>query len=112
MWTTIISGVTSILPAAINTVSSVVKDKKIKNAAEKIKEGGIDEVVDNVVHKDVASGISISSKRLMNIAGTPTLFYLAYKLLSEGNNTGGIVMAVCAVVYCVGLSYVTKISEG
>jgi len=111
MYGAIIKGAINLVPMAINTISSVVKDKKVKNVAKELKDGGVGDVIDNVVHKDVAAGLSISSKRAMNVAGTPVLFYLAYQLLAGNNVMGGAIMAGCAVLYTVGLAYVTHLTE-
>jgi len=111
MWTSIISAV----PALINTAVSVVKDKKVKNETKAIagalKNGNAEPLIDSVIHKDIASGVSVSHKRAMNVVGTPALMYMAYQLLSAGNTIGGAIMALSAVIFAVGMAYITHVSE-
>jgi hypothetical protein len=102
---------------AVNTATSLIKDKKIKNGLDKVNELATDitdntgAAVDDLIHKDIASGVSISSTRALNVFGSPTLFYLGYKLLTEGKQTEGIVLISAAVIYAVGLAFVTYLKE-
>jgi CRISPR/Cas system CMR-associated protein Cmr3 (group 5 of RAMP superfamily) len=88
-----------LLPMAINTITSIVKDKK----ASKVGEA-------NNIHENVAEGLQISSKRVMNVVGTPSLILIGVDLMPTQPKYGVIIIAL-GIIYCVGLSYVTHISE-
>ena len=93
--------ITSLVPMVLNTIGSIVKDKKAK------KEAGT-EFLNN--DADLKKGISISSKRVMNVIGTPVLIVTGMTLLSTDPKSGVIVIGL-GIPYSVGLSYVTHISE-
>lgn len=93
--------ITSLVPMVLNTVGSIVKDKKAKKEAST-------EFLNN--DADLKKGISISSKRVMNVIGTPSLIMYGMSLMPAQPKYGLVVMAL-GVILCVGLSYVTHISE-
>ena len=93
--------ITSLVPMVLNTVGSIVKDKKAKKEAST-------EFLNN--DADLKKGISISSKRVMNVIGTPVLIVTGMTLLSTDPKYGVIVIGL-GILYSVGLSYVTHISE-
>lgn len=105
---------TKYLPMIVNTVTSVVRDKKAKkklnlddSSKPVVAEGSDTELI----NKDVAAGVSISSTRLLNVTGTPTLIMLGMERLSAGDSKVGLILIGLGVVYCLGLTFISKYSE-
>lgn len=92
----------ALLPMAVNTVISIVKDKKIKS----------DEKTDFIQGDDnLENGVSVSSKRLMTVLGAPTLFSYGVSMLTCENPIVGLIIIGFSVIYAVGMAYITHISE-
>jgi len=107
--------VTKYAPMLINTVTSVVRDKKAKkkaNIADSTQPiDGAEQPNTELINEDVASGVSISSTRLLNVVGTPSLIGLGVDQLTSGNDKVGLILIGLGVVYCLGLTFLTKYSE-
>lgn len=105
---------TKYLPMVINTVTSVVRDKKAKkqlNLTDSTKPVEIVSSNTELINEDVASGVSISSTRLMNVVGTPSLIGLGVERLTSGETQVGLILIALGVVYCLGLTFLTKYGD-
>lgn len=106
----LIAGIISLIPQAISTISSIVKDKKDRKAEAKIEPATTGEaIVDSV--KDMVSG-SISSKRVLNIGGTGLIITLAMANISTQGLTKLNLALICVgACYSLGMSLITFFSE-
>ena len=100
----LLAGIISAIPAVINTVWSLIRDKR------KNKEGETD--VTNVIHEDIASGVSLSSKRIMNIAGTGIIITFALSSMqADGLTRLNVIILALGVAYSVTMAFLTYLSE-
>jgi hypothetical protein len=91
----------SLIPFAVNTVISIVKDKR------KAKESATE-----FVHEDFEKGVQISSKRLLNVIGTTTIIGLSISHIeSEGLSELNLIMLIVGVCYAGIMSYISAKSE-
>jgi len=105
---------TKYLPMVINTVTSVVRDKKAKkqlNLTDSTKPVEVVSGNTELINEDVASGVSISSTRLMNVVGTPSLIGLGVERLAAGETQVGLILIGFGIVYCLGLSVITYLKD-
>ena len=83
----------NLLLPAITTVASIIKDKR----------------------KDVQTpekGMSVSSKRLMNVVGSGAIITVALAdIAANGININNLVLTGIGVVYCLGMSHLVAASE-
>jgi hypothetical protein len=91
----------SLIPFAVNTVISIVKDKrKAKDEATEF------------VHEDFEKGVQISSKRFLNVVGTTTIIGLSIAHIeSEGLNELNLIMLIVGVCYAGIMSYISAKTE-
>ena len=100
----LLAGIISAIPAVINTVGSLIRDKR------KNKEGETD--VTNVIHEDIASGVSLSSKRIMNITGTGIIITFALSsMAADGLTRLNVIILALGVAYSVTMAFLTFLSE-
>ena len=99
----LLAGIISAIPAVINTVGSLIRDKR------KSKEGETD--VTNVIHEDIASGVSLSSKRIMNIAGTGIIITFALSSMAGGLTRLNVIILALGIAYSVTMAFLTYLSE-
>lgn len=106
----LIANLISILPKAIETISSIVKDKKEKKEAQTNAEATPGQVIVDSV-KDAVSG-SISSKRVLNIVGTGAIITLAMGDIStHGLSKLNLCLIALGATYSLGMSLITYLSE-
>ncbi len=98
-----------IVPGLINTVTSVIRDKKKKDTdlCDPSKPTNIVDAVGKI-----AIGVKLSSKRLMNITGTGTMFAIAAKdYLANGLTWEGVALFAVGAVYSGVMAWITHRSE-
>ena len=95
-----------VVPGLINTVTSVIRDKKKPLSENSI----ITDTIDSV--RDIASGVKLSSKRMMNIAGAGTMFAIAGKdYLANGLTWEGVALFAVGAIYSTVMAWITHRSE-
>lgn len=105
-------GLIGIIPAAVKTISSIVKDKKpgaaeVLTSAEETTLGG--QIVGGI--KDAVSG-SISSKRVINLGGTAAITSFAISdMVQNGINLSNFSVLALGAAFCVAMTFVTAWSE-
>jgi len=106
----LIIGLFSLLPKAIETVATIVKDKKERKEEAKIEATTTGEaIVDSL--KDVVTG-SISSKRLLNIGGFGLIITLAISdISSHGITKQNLYLVALGIAYSISMSLITFLSE-
>ena len=107
----IIAGLISLIPQAITTISSIVKDKKEKKEVNTppVPPTPAGAIVDSM--KEMVSG-SISSKRLLNIGGSGLIISLAMSNIStNGLTKQNLALIAIGVTYSLGMSLITWLSE-
>ncbi len=83
----------------INTALSLVRDKT--------KDADV-----SFIREKVKNGVSISSKRVLNLTGTAAIITTALGLMSaNGVNKMNLLMLALGVAYSLGMSFVTAYSE-
>lgn len=99
---TIPPAILNLIPGIINTVASVIRDKKQENLESNTE----------LINKEVADGVSISSKRVLNVTGTGVIISFAIQqMLTHGINWMNLAVMLLGVIYCLGLTWLTYISE-
>lgn len=99
-----IAAILAVVPGVINTVASLVKDKKKDTAAEP-KET-------DFVHEAIDKGVQLSSKRVMNIVGTGIIVSFAIAdMTANGINKLNVIVLAVGVVYSAGMALITYLSE-
>ncbi|MGV7234624.1 MAG: hypothetical protein ACQ9ET_00055 [Nitrosomonadaceae bacterium] len=96
----ILAQIVAVLPGAINTVVSVIKDKKKKKEAEGTE----------MVHEEIAKGVSVSGKRLMSIGGAGILIPTGLAMV-ESNPKVGIILIVLGVGFGIGMEAIKAYSD-
>ncbi len=87
------------LEGIINTALSLVRDKT--------KDADV-----SFIREKVKRGVSISSKRVLNLTGTAAIITTALSLIAaNGVNKYNLLMLGLGVAYAVGMSFVTAYSE-
>jgi len=106
----IIAAAVNIGGLILNTVTSVIRDKKNRN---KPTEGHDLLIPSSESAADmIASGMSISSKRLVNLSGTGLMFMMAVKSFrSEGLTLEVIGLLALATTFSIAMAWITKKSE-
>lgn len=125
----IINGVMAILPGIMNTVGSLVKDKKAKKAWEVAGEvatvipataiapdGDSSETVTKAKKKPLSSiisaGVSLSSGRMLNVGVVASLAPVAASdILSNGVNSGNLALLGMVLGYSAAMKFITSWSE-
>ena len=103
----IFKGAGQIVPGLINTVVSIVKDKKETENPENLLAPPLGSPAEWL-----ATGVKLSSKRLLNISGTGTIMAIAVKeYLSNGLDWPVVALFALGAVYAFGMSWVTQKSE-
>lgn len=103
-----------IVPGLINTFTSAIRDKKKKEyAADPSNPVAMPELTNTIQSvKAIASGIKLSSKRMMNITGTGTMFAIAGKdYLANGLTWEGVALFAVGAVYSGVMAWITHRSE-
>ncbi len=108
------TAIVSLLPVVVSTVTSIIKDKKKKEA----EAGNIAITETNnstsTVFESVKESLTenISSKRVLNIGGTAIIISTALSLMNaNGLNHLNICLLGLGVAYSLGMSYITYLSE-
>ena len=87
------------LEGIVNTALSLVRDKT--------KDADV-----SFIREKVKKGVSISSKRVLNLTGTAAIITTALSLIAaNGVNKYNLLMLGLGVAYAVGMSFVTAYSE-
>lgn len=107
-----LAAIIAILPGVVNTVASLIKDKK-KIATEA---GAIGEATQpsgtQFIQEEIGKGIQLSSKRIMNIVGTGVIVTFALNDMSaNGIHKANAIVLGLGVGYCVAMAIVTYLSE-
>ena len=98
-----------IVPGLINTVTSVIRDKK-KNDTDLCDPSKPTNIIDAVGKIEI--GVKLSSKRMMNIAGTGTMFAIAAKdYLVYGLSWECVALFAVGAVYSGVMAWITHRSE-
>lgn len=103
-----------IVPGLINTFTSVVRDKKKKEyAADPGNPIAMPELTNTIQSvKDIASGVKLSSKRMMNITGTGVMISIAAKdYLTNGLSWEGVTLFAVGAIYSMVMAWITHRSE-
>lgn len=83
----------------LNTGLSLIKDKT-------------HDPDDSYLHEKIKNGVSISSKRVLNLAGTTSIIGLAVTMImANGVTWQNLVLVVIGVAYCIGMTYLTQRAE-
>ena len=99
----LVAGLLGLVPGVINTVVSLVKDKKKKADGETIA---------NMVNENISEGVALSSKRVMNLVGTGVIVTLAVSLITaNGPTKANLALLAIGVAYSLGMSLITYLSE-
>ena len=104
----VITELISIIPSAISAITSIVKDKREKKLQDAIPvtTGEISGAI-----KDITSG-TLSSKRILNIAGSGLIVTLAVSDITvHGLSKLNLILIGIGVVYSLGMSFLTFLSE-
>jgi hypothetical protein len=108
-----IAGLISLIPKAVETVSTLIKDKKERKEAEKANAPEptttAGAIIDSV--KDAVSG-SISQKRTLNLIGTGIIVSVALTdITARGITKLNLALICIGVVYSLGMTIMTWLSE-
>lgn len=97
-----------IVPGLINTITSVIRDKKKKgDSSDPTKELNIIDTVEKI-----SMGVRLSSKRIMNITGTGVMITIAAKdYLANGLTWEGVALFAVGAVYSGVMAWITRQSE-
>jgi len=104
-----LKGAINIVPGIINTVTSIVKDKKT----------GKDDNPDSLlippagsVPEMIATGMSVSSKRLINVCGTGTMFAISVQeYFANGLSWPLVGLFSVGALFSLAMAWITKQSE-
>jgi len=104
-----LKGAGNILPGLINTVVSVVKDKK--NTDNESPDSLLIPPIGSLP-ETIATGMSISSKRLLNVCGTGTIFAISVQeYFANGLSWPLVGLFALGAVFSAGMAWITKLSE-
>ena len=104
-----------VVPGIVNTITSVIRDKKNKRSIGDHSNPAatasvISDTFDSV--RDIASGVKLSSKRMMNIAGTGAMIAIAAKdYLINGLTWEGVTLFAVGAIYSTVMAWITHRSE-
>lgn len=99
---TLITGIVGVA----NSVVSIIKDKK-KDATSEIQPK-----VTDFINEAIDKGVSLSSKRILNISGTALIVTFAVSdMTKNGIGTMNAVVLAIGVVYSIAMSYITYLSD-
>jgi hypothetical protein len=84
----------ALLPMVANTVFSLIKDKKEAKVPTTLEEG-----------------VSISSKRVLNLVGTAAIITFALNDMANGINAMNLAVLALGVAYSAAMSFITNKSE-
>ena len=105
----------SVVPGIFNTITSVIRDKKAKRSLGDPSNpvamvSVITDTLDSV--RDIASGVKLSSKRMMNITGTGVMISIAAKdYLANGLTWEGVALFAVGAIYSTVMAWITHRSE-
>ena len=106
----IFATILKIAPAIINTGISLIKDKSKDKAFT--KEGSEIPAPTDFVDTAIEKGVSISSKRVLNLAGTTIIVMAALAdITAHGITKFNIILLCIGVVYSAGMAFITYLSE-
>lgn len=98
-----------IVPGIFNTITSAIRDKK-KNNVNPCDPSKPTNIIDRV--RDIAPGIKLSSKRMMNITGTGIMITIAAKdYLANGLTWEGVALFAVGALYSGVMAWITHRSE-
>lgn len=103
----------SLLPEAIKTVTSIIKDKKERKAEDAVLKETTATTGEAIVESiKEAVSTNISSKRLLNIAGSGLIITMAITNIGVHGLTKLNLGLICiGVVYSLGMSLITYLSD-
>lgn len=104
----------SVVPGLINTITSVIRDKKKREVLGDPRNPTDTPEFSNTIQtvKSIAQGIKLSSKRMMNITGTGAMFAIAGKdYLANGLTWEGVALFVVGAIYSTVMAWITHRSE-
>lgn len=91
-----------LVPGLINSVVSIIRDKRNENLESNTE----------LVNKEIADGVSISSKRALNVAGTGVIITFALQqMVTHGISWMNLCVLLLGVFYCFGLTWLTYVAE-
>ena len=97
-----------VVPGLINTITSVIRDKK--RDTDPYDPTKPTNIIDKV--RDIAPGIKLSSKRMMNITGTGVMISIAAKdYLANGLTWEGVALFAVGAIYSTVMAWITHRSE-
>ena len=106
IFTTLLAAV----PGLLNTGLSLIRDKKQKKENKITGEAIADPT--ELINKDVEVGVSLSSKRILNIAGTGIIITIAVNdLTANGITRYNLILFGIGVLYSVSMAFVTYLTE-
>ncbi len=104
-----------IVPGIVNTITSVIRDKKVKRPiGDPSNPIATVSVITDTLNsvQDIASGIKLSSKRMMNIAGTGIMISIAAKdYLANGLSWQVVALFAVGAIYSGVMAWITHRSE-
>lgn len=106
----LIIGLATAIPSLIQSISSIIKEKKTSKEVVKVEPETTGQAIVESI-KDIAGG-SISSKRVLNIAGSGLIITLALKDIGvNGITKANIALIGLGVIYSLGMSLITWLSD-
>lgn len=109
IFTTLLAAV----PGLLNTGLSLIKDKKAAKFVKNVV--GIEEIFENktdFVDDSISKGVSLSSKRVLNIAGTGFIISIAIgDITKNGITQFNLALLGLGVVYSIAMTLITYLSE-
>ena len=101
-----IAAILAIAPGILNTIGSLVKDKK-KGPTEAIQPLGTE-----FIHEAIDKGIQLSSKRVMNLLGTGVIVtYAIADMTKNGINKMNLCVLAIGAGYAAVMAFITYLSE-
>jgi len=98
----------------INSVVSIVQDKKRKKNGDAEIPQGEELLIPPIgsAIKSIATGVKLSSKRLLNLGGTGVIISIAVTdYAANGLSWPGVALFALGAVYCAVMAWITKKSE-